>query len=352
MTTGAELVEVRAAHRFDEAVLASYLAGRLDGFAPPLDVRQFEGGQSNPTFLLEAAGRSWVLRKKPPGKLLATAHQVEREYRVLSALEGSRVPVPRPLLICEDAQLIGTPFYVMSHVEGRIFRDPTLPGLSQDERGAIYSEMIRVLSEVHNFDWRRAGLDDFGKPGSYVARQIARWTKQYQSSRVEELPAMDRLIAYLPEHVPADDTTTLVHGDFRLDNMIFHPSEPRALALLDWELATLGHPLSDVAYSCMVYHVELLHRPSLRGVAGGVSGIPSESAYLAAYCHLTGQSGIPHFNFYLAFSLFRSAAILQGVYARGLQGNASSERALELGSLVRVLADAALGLVEQEASGS
>ena len=349
MTTGAELVDVRAAHRFDEAKLASYLAGRLEGFTPPLSVRQFEGGQSNPTFLLEAAGRRWVLRKKPPGKLLPTAHQVEREFRVLSALDGSRVPVARPLLLCEDEELIGTPFYLMSHVSGRIFRDPTLPGLDPAERRAIYAEMIRVLSEVHEFDWRRAGLEDFGRPGSYVARQIARWTKQYQSSRVDELPAMDRLIAYLPEHVPDDDTTTLAHGDFRLDNMIFHPSEPRALALLDWELATLGHPLADVAYSCMVYHVELLHRPSLRGASGGASGIPSEAEYLAEYCRLVARTELPDFNFYLAFSLFRSAAILQGVYARGLQGNASSESALALGSLVRILADAALGLVEQEA---
>jgi aminoglycoside phosphotransferase (APT) family kinase protein len=347
MTSAEELVEVRPAHRFDESALAAELARHLPGWSGLARVEQFEGGQSNPTFRVTSEdGARYVLRKKPPGKLLATAHQVEREYRVLRALASTRVPVPPALHLCEDATVIGTPFYVMKYVAGRIFRDPTLPGLAAAERRALYLEMIRVLAEIHQVDWRAAGLADFGKPGNYVARQVDRWTKQYRAAMTEAIPSMDRLIAWLPEHVPADDTTTVVHGDFRLDNMIFHPDEPRVLALLDWELSTLGHPLSDLAYSCMAYHVDLLHRPCLAGVAGPESGIPTEAEYLAEYCRLTGRDGIADFQFFLAFSLFRSASIIQGVYKRGLDGNASSATALGLGSLVRVLSDAAWKLVD------
>jgi aminoglycoside phosphotransferase (APT) family kinase protein len=335
-----QLGPVREAHRFDEAALAGLIeqqlpeVGRLDG------VQQFEGGQSNPTFLLECARARLVLRKKPKGLLLPTAHQIDREYRVMGALASSAVPVPKMRLLCEDPDVIGTAFYLMDHVSGRIFRDPTLPDLDPQQRGLVYAEMIRVLTELHKVDWAAAGLSDFGKPTGYMGRQISRWSQQYQAAKTEDIPAMDRLMEWLPAHVPAGDTTTIAHGDFRLDNMIFHPTEPRVLALLDWELATLGHPLCDVAYSCMVYHVDLLHRPSLRSVAAD-SGIPTESQYVAEYCRLTGRDRIDDWSFFLAFSLFRSASIIQGVYKRGLQGNASSATALGLGSLVKVLCDTA-----------
>jgi aminoglycoside phosphotransferase (APT) family kinase protein len=341
-----QLGPVREAHRFDEAALGRYLAERLPEAGRLIEVQQFEGGQSNPTFLVVCEGARLVLRKKPPGKLLPTAHQIDREYRVMNALAGSAVPVPRMRLLCDDPALIGTEFYLMDHVGGRIFRDPTLPGVEPAARSAIYSEMVRVLAALHGVDWAAAGLADFGKPTGYMTRQISRWSQQYQAAKTDDIPAMDRLMEWLPAHVPADDTTTIAHGDFRLDNMIFHPTEPRVLALLDWELATLGHPLCDVAYSCMVYHVDLLHRPSLKTVSPD-SGIPSESQYVAAYCHLTGLAGIDNYSFFMAFSLFRSASIIQGVYKRGLQGNASSARALDLGSLVKGLCDTAWSMANR-----
>jgi len=328
--------------------LEDYLRRHVEGYQGPLTLKPLTGGQSNPTFLVNAGKARYVLRKRPAGDLLPSAHAVDREYRVMNALRDTGVPVPRMLSLCEDPEVLGTAFYVMSHVEGRVLWDARLPGFEPRERAAMYDEMNRVIAALHLVDPAAVGLADYGRSGGYLERQIGRWSKQYLASETEPLEAMHRLIEWLPRNAPPESGTSIVHGDFRLDNMIFHPTEPRALALLDWELATLGHPLADVAYSCMVYHVDLLHRPSLRGVAGGSSGIPSESAYLAEYCRLTGRSDIPDFNFYLAFSLFRSAAILQGVYARGLQGNASSESALALGSLVRILADAALELVEKE----
>jgi aminoglycoside phosphotransferase (APT) family kinase protein len=335
-----QLGPVREAHRFDEAALGRLIEQKLPGVGRLNGVQQFEGGQSNPTFLLECSDARLVLRKKPPGKLLPTAHQIDREYRVMGALANSGVPVPKMRLLCEDPEVIGTAFYLMDHVSGRIFRDPTLPDLDPEQRGLVYAEMIRVLAELHKVDFSAAGLSDFGKPTGYMARQISRWSQQYVAAKTEDIPAMDRLMEWLPAHLPPGDPTTIAHGDFRLDNMIFHPTEPRVLALLDWELATLGHPLCDVAYSCMVYHVELLHRPSLRNLAPD-SGIPTEAEYVARYCNLTGRARIDDWNFFLAFSMFRSASIIQGVYKRGLQGNASSATALGLGSLVKVLCDTA-----------
>jgi aminoglycoside phosphotransferase (APT) family kinase protein len=309
----------------DVAALERYLSGRLAGFAPPLRARKFAGGQSNPTYLLEAGGQRWVLRKKPPGPLLATAHMVDREHRIFAALHGSGVPVPKPYLYCDDRAVLGTEFFVMEHVQGRIFWDPTLPEASgAAERSALYDEMNRVLCALHTLDYAARGLADYGKPGNYFGRQIKRWTQQYEAAKTDQLPAMDRLIEWLPQNVPADDQTTLVHGDYRLDNMIFHPSEPRVLAVLDWELSTLGHPLADVAYNCMPYHASSRGAPPLDGVAGKDSGIPTQAEYVAMYCQRTGRDGIPGFAFYLAFSFFRYASIVQGVYHRGLQGNASS----------------------------
>lgn len=329
------LTEVRAAHRFDEAALAGYLARELPGFSGALKVRQFDAGQSNPTFLLELGGRRYVLRKKPPGRLLPKAHMVEREYRVMKALAKTDVPVPAVLLLCEDPAIIGTTFFVMEHLDGRVLWD------AAKQSRAIHDEMIRVLATLHLVDYEAVGLGDFGKPGNYFERQISRWTRQYHASQTDDIESMNRLIDWLPRNVPEDDATSLVHGDFRIDNLIFHGSEPRVIGVVDWELATLGHPLADLAYLCQAYHVELPHQPRIEG--GGE--VPMEEEVIGAYCRLTGRQGVPDWPFYLAFSIFRLAAIAQGVYKRGLDGNASSTRALELGRLVKILSDAAWNLV-------
>jgi len=321
--------------------LARYLAPRLDGFGESLRVTKFSGGQSNPTYLLESGTRRLVLRKQPPGPLLPTAHAIDREHRVYRALYGSEVPVPKPWLYCDDPSVIGTGFFVMEHCEGRIFWDSTLPGLAASERGAIHSEMNRVLAALHRLDYAARGLGDFGKPGNYFARQVKRWTQQYESAKSSEIASMERLIRWLPANLPEDDDTCLVHGDFRLDNMIFHPKEPRVIALLDWEISTLGHPLADLAYNCMPYYSTFRAPVPLSQIAGADSGIPSEQQYVAEYCARVGRTTIPDLRFHLAFSFFRSAAITQGVYKRGLQGNASSaddaskmrERALQAAAI-------------------
>ena len=248
------LVPVLPNHRFDEAALVRYLAGRLPGFegGRPVTVRQFQGGQSNPTFHVQTEAGAYVLRKKPPGKLLPSAHAVEREYRVLSALQDSGVPVPRTRLLCEDPSIIGTPFFVMDHVPGRVFADRVMKPATAAERAAVYEDMARVLAALHRVDWRAAGLEGFGRPERYMARQVERWTKQWEASKVEEMPAMDRLIAWLPAHLPEEDEAAIAHGDFRLGNLILHPTEPRIVAVLDWELCTIGHPLADLGYTCQI----------------------------------------------------------------------------------------------------
>lgn len=351
MSSAVELVPVRESHRFDEQRLAAYLAERLPDFRAPFTLRQFQGGQSNPTFLIEAGGRRWVLRKKPPGKLLPSAHMVEREYRVIRALADTDVPVAPAPLLCEDAEIIGTAFYVMEFVDGRVFSDPALTGLSPRERAGIYDAMNNTLAKLHKVDWRAVGLGDFGRPENYVARQIARWSKQYESSKTGDVPEMDHLIAWLPQHVPPKDETTLVHGDFRLGNMIFHPTEPRVMAVLDWELSTLGHPLSDLAYNCMLYRLPA-DLPTVRGFGDvdlAALGIPDERAYVAAYARRTGRDPGADWPFFLAFSFFRYAAIVQGVYARALQGNASSSSAEQLGRTAPRLAAIGWKLVEGRA---
>jgi aminoglycoside phosphotransferase (APT) family kinase protein len=339
-----ELTAVREAHRFDEPALARYLRTRLPGCDAPLRVLQFEGGQSNPTYYLAAGDHAYVLRKKPPGKLLPSAHQVEREYRVMSALQGSDVPVPRTRLLCEDALVIGTPFYVMDHVPGRVLTDARLPGFSAAERTALYLDTVRVLAALHSLDPAAVGLGDFGRPGNYYARQISRWSQQYQASQTEDIASMKALMDWLPAHIPASDETRVVHGDYRIGNCIVHPSSPRISAVLDWELSTLGHPLADLAYFCQGYRGEGVAGQSLGGVDLGALGIPDETAVVERYCALTGRKGIEGWSFYLVFVMFRSAAIVQGVYKRGIDGNAASERAHEYGAMVRRHADRALEL--------
>jgi len=351
MSEKEEIRDVRKAHRFDEAVLAEYLKGQLDGFSGRLTVRQFGYGQSNPTYLLtdDETGKGYVLRKKPPGKLLPSAHAVDREYRVIEALGKTDVPVPEVHLLCQDESIVGTPFYVMAHVKGRIFRDPTIPeARDADERAAIFEGMIDTLARIHQVDWDAMGLADFGKPGNYMARQTGRWSKQYMASKTDDIESMDQLMDWLAGSVPDDETTSIVHGDFRLENMIVHPTEPRVIAVLDWELSTLGHPLADLAYGCMGYHLPAGDNQKFgyMGIDFKATGIPTEDAFVASYCRRTGRDNIPDWKFYIAFSLFRIAAIVQGVYKRGLDGNASASDANTYGEMVKGLADVAWTLVK------
>ena len=344
---------VRENHRFDEARLEHYLREQMPNFRGPLVVRQFVGGQSNPTFLLETPDARFVMRKKPPGTLLQSAHQVEREYRIIKALAATDVPVPRVHLLCEDVGVIGTAFFVMDFVEGRIMRDPMMPDSSPHERAACYDSMNDVLARLHKVDFRAVGLGDYGRPQAYVARQLARWSKQYEASKIDEIPEMDRLIEWLGRNIPADDETTIAHGDYRMENLIFHPSEPRVVAVLDWELSTLGHPLSDLAWASRAYHCP----PGIDGVLSfqgmdlDALGIPSEHEFMAAYCRRVGRASVPDLTFFVAFSFFRGAAIAQGIAMRAKLGNASGPDAALRGAKARETAE--LGwTVAQRASKS
>lgn len=330
--------------RFDLGALERFLAERIAGLQRPLTVQQFRGGQSNPTFLLSAAdGAQFVLRKQPSGPLLPSAHAVDREFRVIGALHAAGFPVARPVCLGDDPGILGTLFYVMQYVEGRNFWDPTLPGLTPGERAALYAEMNRVLVALHALDFAAIGLQDFGKPGNYFARQIARWSRQYRASETEPIEAMEQLLVWLPEHIPASDETTLVHGDYRLDNLIFHPSEPRILAVVDWELSTLGHPLADFAYHVMVWRVPGGENRGLGGVDVAALGIPSETQYLESYCRRTGRTGVAPdvWEFCMAYNLFRIACIRQGILRRVLDGTAASRHAREAGARARETAELA-----------
>ncbi len=318
-----EVIAVREAHRFDEAALAAYLHSRMEGFEGPVEVRQFAGGQSNPTFVLQAGSGHYVLRKQPPGQLLPSAHRVDREYRVMSGLRGTGVPVPLMHHLCQDKSVIGTDFFVMEKIDGRVFHDPRLPALACGDRKVIYDQFIDILAELHKVDLAAADLEDYGRPGNYFARQIGRWSKQYVASKTEEIPAMDKLMVWLDENVPESDDSGVVHGDYRIANCIIHPSQPRILAVLDWELSTLGHPFADVAYCCMGYHGDLIE-DNFSGMDLAAEGLPDEAYFLDRYCAHGGRQRIGNWKFYVAFAGFRSAAIIQGVYKRGLEGIASS----------------------------
>ncbi len=338
----------------DEQKLAAYLQARdIDGgaFRGPLSASKFSGGQSNPTFKIDAASGVYVLRRQPPGKLLKSAHAVDREYRVLKALHGSEVPVARVYHLCEDPEVLGSLFYLMEYIEGRVLWDAALPEVAgKAERSAMYEEMNRVLAALHSVDIEARGLADYGRPGNYFARQLDRWSKQYRASELQKIAAMETLIPWLQHNLPADDgRVSLVHGDYRLDNVIWHPTEPRILAVLDWELSTLGHPYADLAYQCMQLRLPagVGHSKGLLGVDRAALGIPDEKSYVAAYCQRMGMDAIPDWAFYLAFSFFRLGAIAQGVAKRAHDGNASSKEAVKVGAMVAPLAQFALEIIEQ-----
>lgn len=328
-----------------DTTLAAYLERHLPGFRGPMSSHKFSGGQSNPTYLLSAGSGRYVLRRKPPGVLLASAHAVDREYRVLQALHGSSVPVAEPLHLCVDDEIIGSMFYVMAFIEGRIFWDPALPEQTPARRGEVYDAIIQTLAAIHSVAPEAVGLGDYGKPGNYFSRQVERWTQQYRASATQSIPAMDALIEQLPQRCPADDgSVTLVHGDFRIDNLMFDPDAARVLAVVDWELSTLGHPLADLGYFCMA--LRLPRNPALPGLAGldrAGLGIPDEQQILSRYAGLTGRAIPDDWGFVLAFSFFRLAAIAQGVAKRAAQGNASSEQAEQAGRMVELLAGLGLG---------
>ncbi|MGH7042639.1 MAG: phosphotransferase family protein, partial [Acetobacteraceae bacterium] len=336
-----ELVPVLERHRFDEAALSAYFRGHLPGFDGPVQVRQFQGGQSNPTFHLATPAGDYVLRKKPPGKLLPSAHAVEREYRVMRALEGSAVPVPRMRLLCEDPAIIGTAFFVMDHVPSRIFPDRVLLAASPAERRAVYDDMACVLAALHRVDWRAVGLADFGRPERYMARQVERWSKQWDAAKTEENSAMERLREWLPAHLPAEEEAAIAHGDYRLGNLLIDPAEPRIVAVLDWELCTIGHPLADLGYVCLTYHVP----PGPLGIAGTlgaeVPGVPDEAEFVARYCAYAGREVPGDITVFVVFSMFRLASIVAGVYRRGVDGNAADTRALTYREHYRDLAERA-----------
>lgn len=335
----------------DDAMLSAYLADHLDGFGGPLVSRKFTDGQSNPTYLLQSGGAQYVLRRKPPGKLLKSAHAVDREFRVIAALADTDVPVPRALHLCDDDSIIGSMFYIMSYEEGRILWDPSLPDVVKRDRRAYHDELVRVLAALHDVDVDAIGLGDFGHPGSYFERQTGRWTKQYRAAETDSIDAMETLIEWLPANMPEDDgSVSLLHGDYRIDNVVFDPQEPRIIAVLDWELSTLGHPFADIAYYCMVHRLPL--DQGVRGLAGldlDALGIPGESETVDEYCRLRGIDTIDNWHFYLAFCFFRLASICQGVYKRALDGNASNKRARQMGRSVEPLAATGVRMIREAA---
>lgn len=338
------------AHELDTQKLTTYLESVIEGFRGPMTAGKFAGGQSNPTYLLDAASGRYVLRRQPPGELLKSAHAVDREYRVLKALRDTDVPVARAWHLCEDRDVIGSMFYVMSFEPGRIFWDPALPELGREERGAYYDELIRILAALHGVDVQKVGLGDYGRPGNYYERQIGLWTKQYRAAETRHIEAMERLIEWLPANCPEDDgSVSLVHGDYRIDNVMFAADAPRGQAVLDWELSTLGHPLADLAYFCMCLRLPPEgHVVGLAGKDRDVLGVPQEREIIRRYCELRGIGPIDNWHFYLAFSFFRLAAIVQGVLKRAIDGNASSDKAMVVGQMTEPLAGMAVEIIEQE----
>jgi aminoglycoside phosphotransferase (APT) family kinase protein len=337
MSEGTAIGGVRAAHQFDEARLADYLRAELPEAGGGLRLEQFTYGQSNPTFIVHLENADYVLRKRPPGELLPSAHAVDREYRVQKALVETPVPVPVPILYCADRDVIGTEFYLMERMIGRVYTDSALPGVPAAERRAMYASVAETLAALHTVDIDAVGLSDFGRPGNYFERQFKRWSRNFLETKTREIPDLDRLMAWLPEHMPEGDEAAVVHGDYRIGNLMFHPSEPRVIAVFDWELATLGHPLSDLAYLCILFHTTPDEYWGVRGLDPTETGIPSEADFVATYCRAAGRSdGVTPTH--VAHALFRFSAILDGVRARGLAGNAAADNAEEIGRLALAMA--------------
>ena len=334
---------VAESHKFDEGRLAQWMAANVEGYAGPLEVRQFKGGQSNPTYQLVTPAKTYVMRRKPPGKLLPSAHAVDREFRVISALHPTGFPVPKPYGLCTDETVLGTMFYVMDMVEGRILWNQSLPDYDPPERHAIHMAALRTLADLHNTDYRAIGLEGFGREGNYMQRQIARWTKQYKASETVHLEKMERLIEWLPRSAPEDDQTTIVHADYRLDNMVMHATEPRVVAVLDWELATLGNPLADFSYVLMQWvNGTLSTIPDLEE-----RGIPTMREYIDAYCEWTGRKGLPNLDWFFAYNGFRLAGILQGIVGRARDGTANSPQAAAMEARVPLLVESAWSFAER-----
>jgi len=336
----------------DKGALTDYMKEHVDGFTGPIEIAKFKGGQSNPTYLITSADKKYVLRRKPPGKLLPSAHAVDREYRVMTALGGQGFPVPKTYALCEDDSVVGTAFFIMDFVDGRIFWDSGLPEVSKSDRSPLFEALVTTLADLHNIDPVAAGLGDYGKPGNYFERQVDRWSKQYRGAETSTIEEMDRLMEWLPTSAPADDAVSVVHGDFRFDNAIMHPSEPRTLAVLDWELSTLGHPLADFTYFLMVYFFPKDVRGGLAGVDLGALGIPSLDDMVRVYCARTGRDGVSDLDYCISYNMFRIAAIIQGVYARSLQGNASSPEAAKMGDQVKPLATLAWSFAKRAGADS
>ena len=327
--------------------LGAWLADHVAGFRSPIAAQRFTGGQSNPTYRLTARSGAYVLRRKPPGPLLPSAHAVDREFRIMQALAATAVPVPRVHALCEEDSVIGSAFYVMEFLDGRIFWDQRLPEIADPaERGLMFQSMNAVIAELHSVDYRAIGLEDFGRPGNYMARQIARWSRQYRASETETIAAMDRLIDWLPEHLPPEPPPAIVHGDYRMDNLVFHKTEPRVVGVLDWELSTIGDPLADFAYHALTWRVTPELFRGLAGIDFAALGIPDEAQYVADYCRRTGRNDIPDWEFYMVYSLFRIAAILQGIAKRAIDGTAANTDAAEQGRLARPLAEQAWRLAK------
>lgn len=334
--------DVADTHKFNEDNLHEWMTANVEGYEGPLEVRQFKGGQSNPTYQLVTLNKKYVMRRKPPGKLLPSAHAVDREFRVISALYPLGYPVAKPYGLCEDESVVGTMFYIMDMVEGRILWDGLLPDYEPQQRWDIYAAKIKTMADLHNVDWKAAGLDGFGKEGDYVARQIHRWTKQYQLSETTKIPAMDKLIEWLPNNIPPGDMTTIVHGDYRLDNMVLHATKPEVAAVLDWELCTLGDPLADFSYHLMNWVMPASdERAGMSGVDLKSLGIPTMEEYVALYCQHTGRDGLPELDYYFAYNMFRLAGICQGIVGRVRDGTASNANASTMEERVPALASAA-----------
>ncbi|MEH6525806.1 MAG: phosphotransferase family protein [Sneathiella sp.] len=345
-------MEVRERHKFEVGVLETYLKSNIAGFHGPLEVAQFKGGQSNPSYMLTTPSKKYVLRRKPPGKLLPSAHAVDREYRVITALSNTAVPVPKTYCLCEDENVIGTMFYVMEFMDGDIEWDPALSGYSKANRVGVFDSMNASMAALHMVDYKSVGLETFGKPTEYLARQISRWTKQYRASETETIDAMDKLMEWLPENIPSGEETAIVHGDYRLDNTVLDKESHNVIAILDWELATLGHPLADFSYHCMTWRLEPELFRGLKGLDLPALGIPTEEQYVEAYCQRTGRESIENWDFYAAYNMFRLAAILQGIVGRIKDGTASNKNAADVTQRVKPLAKRGWEQVEKIIKGA